>query len=164
MKFSRLGVTFKYYGDQITWHWPWVRKHLLTYYSTIYTRDFNSFNEYWEMVGQEAALLKSAHQTGRMYGFDLMAVICRWSARLWPGEFLVVMKEVEVGRKGPAFWSRLSTKQREALTEDIVILRCDSKSEVYELIDSIEPSFASAYGVLNGQIIISNDIHDWESR
>ena len=121
--------------------------------------DFNSFSEYWKAVGEDAAIVKLSTGVGRMYGFDLKEIIGEWSARLWVNEYIVFMDIHDPSRKGPDFWSRLNAKQREGLRKDCVILKCSDRSEMVNLIDSIDYNFAEATGYLNGEVLLTNESH-----
>lgn len=160
MKFHQLGISFKYHGDEITRYWPWIKKSLKsTYHSALFSRDFNSFNEYWRLVGEETTLIKLTTSVGKMQGFSLSRVAAEWASRIWVNEYLVIMCDVDPGSKGPSFWFRLSPTQRTSLLEDVVVLRCKDETEMETLIDSISPSFSTAYGCLNGQVLCDNQIN-----
>lgn len=161
MKLNVLGIVFKYHGDEILRYWPWSKRDSKSsYHSTLYSRDFNSFNEYWRMVGEETSLVKSSFGKGNLLGFDLIDVLKFWSARMWVGEPIVVLMAVDPSLKGPSFWARLTSAQRENLLKDIVVLKCTDKSEMKTLVDSIDPSFAEATGLLNGRVILTNDPYE----
>lgn len=158
MKLSRQGYSYKYHGDEVLKYWPWVRKNSFAkYYSSLLSRDFNSFPEYWKIIGEETALVKlTTSSTSKMSGFSLSEVIELWSARLWVNEFIVVLTDINPGAKGPGFWSRLTRDQRTSLGEDVVVLRCKDRSELTHLVDSTDPTFACAMGLLNGTTLCTN--------
>jgi len=159
MKLNRLGYSYKYHGDEIIRYWPWVSKEKRgKYHSTLFSRDFNSFPAYWKMVGEDEALIKASVSAGdKLYGFSVLDLIQYWSARLWMNQYVVILLDVNLGSKGPEFWSRLTRDQKESLNNDIVVLRCKDKTELLHLTDSIDPSFATAYGLLNGTLLVSNE-------
>ena len=158
--FNSLGVNFKYHGDVITWMWPWARTPIGNpYHSSLLNRDFNSFSEYWVSQGEERAFLKLSGEGGKLYGFDLIEqVIPFWSSRIWPNEYLVCLTDVNPKSKGPKFWALLDSKKRSSLLKDVVVLRCKDLTEMEVLLDSIDISFAKAFGVLNGAILECNDM------
>lgn len=159
MKVTKLGFSFKYHGDEILRYWPWVKRSSSTVYrSELYSRDFNSFNEYWRMVGEETSIIKSIFGQNKIGGFNFKEVLGFWSSKLWVGEYIVVLMSVNPAMKGPSFWSRLTAKQRDSLLQDVVVLRCNDRKEMESLIDSIDVSFAEAYGILSGKVILTNDL------
>ena len=153
--FDKSGVFFKYQGDVLKWKWPWARKlHGYPYHSFVLNRDFNSFREYWAMQGADGAMIKLSGGSGRIHGFDLVEdVLPRWSARLWPNEYLVCLTNVNPKAKGPKFWAMIDQAKRTELLQDVVILCCKDKTEMENLLNSIDRSFAVAFGMLNGEII-----------
>lgn len=154
MRFSKTGVTFKYHGDQLTWRWPWSRNGMERYYSTIYTQDFNSLSEYWKHVGVvEEALVKSS---GKLEAYSELEVLSVWVRRLYPTSHVVVLTNLDASAKGISFWSRLPKDQVEHLLKDVIVLRCKDKTEVFRLVDSVEATFADAFGFSFGQLIETN--------
>lgn len=159
MKLNRLGYSYKYHGDEITRYWPWVsEENKGKYHSSLFSRDFNSFPEYWKFVGEEESLVKtSTSKDGRMYGFSMLEVIQYWSSRLWLNQYIVALVDVDPASKGSDFWNRLTRDQKENLNQEIVILKCKDRTELMNLTDSIDPSFATSYGLLNGNLLVSNE-------
>jgi hypothetical protein len=156
--FDRSGLFFKYHGDVIQWRWPWARSvNRSTYHSALLNRDFNSFKDYWTSYGEDRALLKLGKSYSRMQGFDLHEeVLPQWAARTWPNEHVICLVDIDIQAKGPKFWSMLTPAQRSELYKDVVVLRCKDKTEMQHLVESISPSFARAYAVVNGDIIDTN--------
>lgn len=163
MKLNCLGVVFKYHGDEITRYWPWVKKRLQsTYHSSLLYRDFNSFKEYWKIVGEDTQITKVSTSSDKMIGFSFRETLAHWSAKMFPNEHLVILIEPDPRRKGPAFWSRLSPTQRIHMMNDVVVLRCKDETEMNSLLWSIDPQFSDAMAILNGDVINSNDeCWDW---
>lgn len=160
MKLTSLGYIFRYHGDEITRYWPWKKAASNSvYYSALLSRDFNSFPEYWMAVGEDTAMIKLSTGVGRMYGFDLKDIVGNWSARIWLNEYIVFLNIHDPAEKGPDFWSRLSTKQCESLQKDCVILKCNDRSEMVTLVDSVDYNFAEATGYLNGEVLLTNESH-----
>jgi hypothetical protein len=163
MKLSYIGVSFKYHGDELTWYWPWVGKTFkATYFSSLFSRDFNSLKDYWKAVGKEEALSRLTTCDGKVYGASYKEVIAEWSKRIWPGEFLVAMLEPDYSMKGPAFMARLTSQQRHRMMQDVVILRAKDKTEAEHLLESIDITMSEAYLVHNGNVLLSNnEPDDW---
>lgn len=110
------------------------------------------------MVGEDEALVKASGSAGgKLYGFSVLDLIQYWSSRLWMNQYVVVLLDVDLGAKGPEFWSRLTKDQKTSLSNDVVVLRCKDKTELMHLTDSIDPTFALAYGLLNGTLLVSNE-------
>jgi hypothetical protein len=156
--FGRSGISFKYHGDVLLWKWPWARGlYGAPYHSSFLTKDFNNFNEYWILFGEDRAFIKIGGGKGKIHGFDLTEeVIPQWSSRVWPNEYIVCLFNIDPSAKGPKFWSIIDKEKRIELLKDVVVLRCKDKTEMNNLLDSIDKNFASAIGVFNGSLVGSN--------
>jgi hypothetical protein len=163
MKLNSLGIVFKYHGDEVTRYWPWVKKSFnSTYHSSLLSRDFNSFNEYWKIIGEEETLTKVSTSYGRLHGFAFREIVAHWASGLWVNEYVVILLEPDPTAKGPAFWSRLNSTQRDHLMNDVVVLRCKDLNEATTLLESISTKFSDAFILFNGEVINSNDeTWDW---
>lgn len=155
---TKSGLVFKYHGDKITKYWPWVKRGY--YYSELFSEDFNNFRDYWRMVGVESELIRAVHSVGRMSGFGPQEVTGQWSARLYPGEYVVILEDIDLISKGPRFWSRLTSKQKDTLRKGVVVFCCKDRNEAADLVDSIDTNFANAYAFLNGELLYTNTALD----
>ena len=70
----------------------------------------------------------------------------------------VVMYDINSTQKPNEFWLSLPLKKAVELTKDVVVLKCKNKEEVQDLLTAIDPSFASAIGWVNGNMVDWN----WE--
>lgn len=156
MRFTKYGLLFSYCGDRMLWRWPWARSNpgCKNFHSTIYIRDFSNLQEYWKHVGVlESALIKTPE---KIQAFSWIEVLSTWVRYMHPGEHLIILTNLEASAKGVSFWARLPRDRVEDLLQDVVVLRCKDKPEVFRLLDSIPPQFADAYAFSNGQFIESN--------
>ncbi len=172
MKFNKHGYLFRFHGDEILRYWPWAtesaetaaateerKKRVGSYRSSIYERDFNSFSEYWMMVGEERALIKAA-TTGKVIGFNNSEVIGKWSSQIWVNEIVVILTDINFAGKERTFWNTLTAHQRTQFIKDVVVLKCRDKNEASELVTSISPDFATATTYLNGKVLFNNLIRE----
>lgn len=152
---TKKGVVFKYHGDHLLKYWFWVKRGYFN--SRLLSQDFSSLREYWEAVGKDTALVRASRTAGNMIGFSYLEMAKQWSVRMFKNEYILVLMDVHPSMKGPAFWSRLTSKQKNTLLEDVVFLPCKDKTELTNLFMSIDPGFADAYGVLNGSVILDSN-------
>lgn len=159
MKLSKAGITFEYHGDQITWNWPWNRgvARYWKYHSALFSQDFNNFREYWKRIGEDSTMLAVRNQGGKVFGFSIEELIKCWSKHNWQNQYIVVLTDVDQNAKGADFWSKLPQARRLTFVEEVVVLKCEDRSKVISLLECIEPSFASATGLVNGCVIGYND-------
>lgn len=154
MRFTKNGMIFRYHGDRLLWRWPWKRNQLGKFRSSIYTRDFRNLSEYWKYVGvTEAAMIRQAE---KIEAYSWTEVLSTWVRHTYPGQSLVILTNLEASAKGVSFWARLPKDRVENLLQDVVVLRCKDKPEVFRLIDSTPASFADAYGFSAGQLVGTN--------
>jgi len=154
MKFKKEGIEFEYHGDVITKRWPWFFKEGSKYHSKNYSMYFNEFNTYWKHVGiAEKAFVKSDK---KLEGFSYSEVIGEWARVRYPYEFIVVLKDVNVSERGLSFWAKIPKEKLEHIQKDVIVLRCGTKENACEIVDSIERQFAEAFAFANGVLINYN--------
>lgn len=154
MRINLNGVYFRYHGDTMLWRWPWLRKNVGKYWSSRFGSDFYDLANYWQHVGVvETALSRSYNKVN---GHSMLEVLSFWATVTYPLENLVVLTNVDVSAKGVSFWARLPKEKVEDLMQDIVVLRCKDRAEVFRLISSTPTSFADAYGFAGGKLVGTN--------
>lgn len=154
MHFTRHGLVFRYHGDTILRRWPWVRKGISKFHSSLYTRDFNDFHDYWKHIGlAESVVVRSP---GRLQGYSWLEILTLWVRTLYPADHVVILTNVNASAKGVAFWSRLPKSKVENLLQDVVVLRCNDRAELFQLVEAVTSNFADSYGFSAGQFVISN--------
>lgn len=156
-KFTREGIIFTYHGDQVLRRWPWGTKGVPVYSSHLYDRDFNSFREYWMMIGRQEGLVQASSHTGKFRGYHFVDVLGDWLRHRYGGEYVVVLSNIDYSRRGPDFWSKLPREHIDALSKDVVVLRCQDRTQVSHIVRSVDSGFAVAEGFFNGDIIYSNE-------
>lgn len=157
IKIKKVGITFSYHNDEILYRWPWIVKWgraKRRFHSSLLTRDFNNFRNYWIMVGEQEAILNK--RSTKVEGFHLGDVLAKWADLMYPDRFVVTLSGMDTTAKPPEFWNRLSRDKAVAMTSEIVALLCKDLSEAEKLITSINPRFAEAYFVFNGKVIDDN--------
>lgn len=154
MRFTKKGITFRYHGDTMLWKWPFTRSGSGKYRSSLYPQDFSNLAEYWKYVGiVEAAILKNPE---KISAFSWMEVLSTWVRRTYPGDHLVILTNLDASAKGVSFWARLPKDKVEDLLQDVVVLHCKDKPEVFRIVESIPTHFADAYGFSASELIDTN--------
>jgi hypothetical protein len=154
MKLTEKGIVFEYHGDTITRRWPWRNRQGAKYSSQEYSLYFNDFNTYWKHVGAgQAALVKSEN---KLEGFSYTEMLGQWVRSRYANETIVVLKDVNVEERGLSFWAKIPKDKLEYIKKDIIVLRCGSKENACEIVDSIESSFAEAFAFSGGILINYN--------
>lgn len=160
-KFKREGVTWKYHGDLLLYRWPWLRGRSNGYPSKFksisFKQDFNSFKDYWYLRGKFSE--KPYTVSNRAQGFSMEALLERWISCdvEFYDKILVVLSDIEVSSRSIDFWKSLGPKEANLFTRDLVILVCKDLDQGFKLVESISKSFANAWLINNGQVLIDND-------
>lgn len=155
MKFKKIGIEFEYHGDTITRRWPWFFRGGSKYHSERYSMYFDNFSTYWKHAGIAEMAFCDSHKS-KMEGFTYQELIGQWVRYKYPYESVVVLKDVNVSERGLSFWSKIPKDKIEHIQKDIIVLRCGSKENANEIVDSIESSFAEAFAFSGGILINYN--------
>lgn len=154
MKIKKEGIEFSYNGDTITRRWPWYFKEGSKYHSEQYSLYFNDFKTYWKHVGAVPGLFLNNDK--KLEGLSYAEIIGQWVRYKYPYDTIVVLKDVNVSERGLSFWAKIPRDKLEHIQKDIIVLRCGSKENANEIVDSIEPSFAEAFAFSGGILINYN--------
>jgi hypothetical protein len=154
MKLTDKGIVFGYHGDTITRRWPWKDRHGSKFFSQEYSMYFNDFNTYWKHVG--VAQIAFSGRSEKLQGFTYGEIIGQWVQLKYPYESIVVLKDVNVSERGLSFWARIPKDKIQHIQKDIIVLRCGSKENACEIVDSIERTFAEAFAFSGGILINYN--------
>jgi hypothetical protein len=154
MKIKKEGIEFEYHGDTITRRWPWFFRSGSKYHSKQYSLYFNEFNVYWIHVGRAEYLFED--KRSKLEGFTYSELIGQWVRQKYPFENIVLLKDVNVEERGLSFWAKIPKDKIEHIQKDVIILRCGSKENACEIVDSIEPNFAEAFAFSGGVLINYN--------
>ncbi|MNK09965.1 hypothetical protein D3C87_279750 [compost metagenome] len=153
MKLTRQGVEYTYHGDTLTYFWPWKARNG-KFYSAEYSTYFSSFRDYWKHVGMNLPSIVRSRE--KLVGYSFEEITAQWVRCKFPFEAIVVLFNIELSAKSLAFWAKVPKEKMEYMSKDVVILRCNDKTEVTRLIESIDPSFADAFGYCEGNLIDYN--------
>lgn len=155
MRFKKEGIEFDYDGDTITRRWPWFYPGDSKYFSEKYSMYFSSFKTYWTHAGRAEHMFEGPKE--KLEGFTYSEVIGQWVRKLYPFESVVVLKDVNVGERGLSFWAKIPKDKIQHIQKDIIVLRCGSKENACDIVDSIERKFAEAYAFSGGILINYNE-------
>ena len=155
MKISNQGIEFKYYHDVLTWLWPWRRQHGGKFWSDHFNHSFPNLNSYWMRMGTLDAVLTRFGE--KVNGHSWIEILCVWVNVTYSMRDVVVLYNVNVSAKGVSFWAKIPREKIEDLMQDVIVLRCKDRAEVFRLISSIPPSFADACGFVAGRFIGTNE-------
>jgi hypothetical protein len=92
----------------------------------------------------------------KLQGFNYNEIIGQWVNAKYPHESVVVLKDVNVEERSLSFWAKIPKDKIEHIQKDIIVLRCGSKENAIEIVDSIEPGFAEAFAFSGGILINYN--------
>lgn len=154
MRFKKEGIEFKYHGDIVTRRWPWFYPGDAKYHSEKYSLYFNKFSTYWVHVGRAEHIFEGPKS--KLQGFTYQELIGQWVRQIYPGENIVVLKDVNVSERGLSFWAKVPKDKIEHIQKDIIVLRCGSKENACEIVDSVERTFAEAFAFSGGILINYN--------
>lgn len=154
MRITKKGLRFNTVGDYLYWIWPWKRNGLPKWYSQGTATHFKKKSEYWKSVGVfEHAALKNQD---KVEPFSFPELLTTWVKYTYPNDNLVILLHLVAEAKGISFWSRLPKEKVKDLLNDVVILHCKSKAEVFNMLENIPDSFADAYGFSASQFVGAN--------
>jgi hypothetical protein len=154
LRLSKQGITRTVCDDELTWKWPWARQGQGKYYSAYYGMNFGSKKDYWKHIGAiESVILQRG---GKIDPYGWTEVLSTWVRFTYPQDHIVVLTNINALDKSVAFWARIPKDRIQDLMQDVVVLRCKSKAEVFSLVDSTPQSFADAYGYSENQLIGTN--------
>jgi hypothetical protein len=156
MRFTLKGIEFTRHAGWLLWRWPWSRKNEEKgkYWSYLYSRDFNSLSEHDTFV-ENIPEHYPVPALPKISGFSLESIISDWVSIAYSSYCIVVLTNIRFDAKGLSYWARIPQERINVIKSDIVMLSC-SIDEVSELVDSIDPSFAEAYGFIYGEIKATN--------
>lgn len=154
MRLSKEGISYKYYGDVLTWFWPLTRKKGRKYRSLSTNCYFKSKAEYWKYVG----ILEfcTRHPSSKIEAFSWSEVLVIWVRYTFPGQHLVVLTNLNASAKGLSFWSKLPKETINNLLQDVVVLTCKDKNSMFKALDSVPNDFADAFGFSDGELVDTN--------
>lgn len=90
-------------------------------------------------------------------GYFLGDILQDWVRSHGTGKPCVILYDINVELKRPAFWLKIPKDRIKELTKEVVVLNCDSNQEMMDITISIDPLFATALGFSeDGQLIFSN--------
>ena len=152
MEICKDGVWFNHYGDNILWRWPWKRHGVPKLRSSAQEKDFTSLREYWQFLGTVETSLRKLRITS-LKEEELLFYLIRGKFK---NEAIVVLTNLDTSVKPGEFWFKVPLHYRKHFLNDVTILICKEPMEVYDLCDSIEPRFATAYGFIRGDLVRDN--------
>lgn len=152
---TKQGISFSYYGDEITLRWPWVYGD--RFHSSLHATDFNHFRDYWIKVGQVGEQAFRIRSSGKdLLGVQAYEVLSAFAKAKYPGEYVVVLADIDLSSKDDAFWRKLPKDKAAQFTKDFVVLRCKDRAQMLDISTSTEPGFASAYAFQDGILVDTN--------
>lgn len=92
----------------------------------------------------------------KLYGMSYPALIADWVYKSFKLQHIIVLTNVNVEAKNIQFWAKVPTTSMAWFLEDVVILRCQDRSEVIRLVENIPSEFADAQGYSAGLLITTN--------
>lgn len=121
--------------------------------------DFNNFREYWSSRGKMEYKVHQAIRENRVTGLYMQELLCRYARSVFPGECVVALWDIDHYQRGQDFWTRMPSKNARHFLRDVVVLRCDSRQQMLDLLYGIPSKFASACAIANG-IVVDDNLDD----
>lgn len=152
---TKRGVSFSYYGDVVTLRWPWVSGD--RFRSSLHATDFNHFRDYWVKVGQVGEMAFRMRSSDKdLVGVHTYEVLAAFVKAKYPGEYVVVLSDVDLASKDDAFWRKLPKEKVSQFKKDFVVLRCKDRKQAMDISTSTDSGFATAYAFQDGVLIDTN--------
>jgi hypothetical protein len=150
MRLNKKGLWFTYMGDKICFMWFW-NSLPNTYYSEKLHCTFSSIKEYKKYMGSAVGMKER-----NIFGISYKNLISSWVRINFDGEYILVLTDIDLSKKPSLFWENIPYIRKMAFTEEVVILKCKDSSQMQNIVDSIESSFATAWGYRNGILVSTN--------
>ena len=160
MFLNKQGINFKYYGDILLWKWPWVRQGAPKFFSKFHSKDFKSLPEYWAHSGKMEYLASKSYDGIKILGFSYIEILNDWVSIHFCTEHVVLVRELDVSAKDVSFWMRIPKDKVKNLVKDIVVLKCKDKTEVFNMMETLDKNFCLAYGYSLGKFVGTNLIEN----
>lgn len=158
IRLGKLGISFDYHGDKLTWIWPWAVVAMSSkYYSDNYKFYTDSIKGYWVYLVQRSI---EEHTTpAKVKGYYWPEIMTEWVAHNLRFGFYVVLHDIDLQNKSNVFWNKIPDAEKIELRKDIVVLRCQDMKEVIHICNSMSSDFATVEGVGHGKILYWNENH-----
>jgi hypothetical protein len=157
MNLTRVGVHFKYHGDELLWLWPWKRAYLrsphIRYYSYTFDDHFPSLRDYWQFVGA----WNEACRKEKIIGFNDNEIFKTWAEHTFRHNTVVILRNINVEMKSTAFWRSLDPLSRKQLLKDVPVLFFHDCWKAHSVATSIQPEFAEVFLFVRGKLKYTNN-------
>jgi hypothetical protein len=159
LKVTKQGFRFPYEADEITYRWPWSRKGNTAFTSDLVT-DFNDLPEYWRRRVQQE---NGVSRVGPVAGFSYREVFGEWVRKTFPGEYAIVVHQVNPESRVKDFWMKLPRGVATKLAgTEVSVLICKDRSQALEVTEAIPSDLAEAYLFKDGVLVDHNQWTEFE--
>ena len=151
IKIDKEGIWFRYIGDDICLMWIWNVKPN-RYYSRKLVCTFSSIKEYRKYMGSSVGVKER-----KVLGISYKEMIEVWVNLNFGNEYVIALLDIDVSKKDNVFWENIPYIKRVVFSNDVIILRCKDLGQQQQIMDSLDPGFATAYAFKAGLLVRSND-------
>ena len=151
IKIDKEGIWFRYIGDDICLMWIWNAKPN-RYYSRKLVCTFSSIKEYRKYMGSSVGVKER-----KVLGISYKEMIEVWVNLNFGNEYVIALLDIDVSKKDNIFWENIPYIKRVVFSNDVIILRCKDLGQQQQIMDSLDPGFATAYAFKAGLLVRSND-------
>lgn len=134
------GVVFSYFGDQLTWIWPWRRGGQAAYRSSLlYPNTFKTLRDYWVYMGG----IHTSLRTNRLDGFSGISLAQAKAKRESAYGPVLLISDLDPESKPSSFWKKLGPDKAGKLNQEFCLLFPDSLDEANNILANMPLEFAS---------------------
>lgn len=158
MKIDRVGITFKYRGVNIIYHWPLLQVYFCQARFEIPSLNFESsslfkcISRVKELPEDNLNLVK-----GKVQGCYFEDAAKELARGHFSKSYGILLLDMDVSSKPSEFWNNVPKSYIKEFCKDMVFINCSSVDEVYKLMFSLPRSFCLAIGYSHGRIIHDNN-------
>lgn len=157
MRIDSIGITFKYRGIPILYHWPLLQTYfyqsrfiipLLKFESSSF---FKCINKIKEVLSATDSFVRS-----RIYGFRYSDIAGMAACTYFKNKSGILITDVNVQAKPTQFWEAMPKEYIRHFLNDAIFITCKSPEEVSDLMYHIPQEFGDAVGYHYGVRICDN--------
>jgi hypothetical protein len=164
MKINKLGLTFSYHGDELTYLWPWKRIPYVRrvfpqestrkdiYFSAVFNQGFTSLRDYWQFVG----VWNEACRKEKIIGYTEKEILLGWAKYEFRHNIVILLTNINVEMKSTVFWKSVDIFARKQLLKDVAVLFFHNERDAKKVMYSIPAEFANADLIVRGRAVEDN--------
>jgi len=92
----------------------------------------------------------------KLHSLSYSSIIDSWVFLHFHGQTVIVLTNINVQAKNIEFWAKIPPEQKIKFVNDVSILKCKDRREMFKLLGNIGQDFADAKGYIDGIEVASN--------